>query len=184
MEWKIENYYYDLFDLMWLINSTLFFLYFFPFFPFPSFSHSFYIYLSSISPFFSFISFPSLISSFYFCSPSYHPFSRPFPSFSPPFFPPPGRSYNYEYSATTNTDHLALSEKGASVTITAQAHIDVTAPCEHTLRVSIQRSGMILLYVFLSYPHFLWCVFLYPLASVILSSFSVLLPHPLLWKDL
>nr|UNP37702.1 dLp/HDL-BGBP protein [Scylla paramamosain] len=55
----------------------------------------------------------------------------------------PGLSYGYEYSVTTNTALLGDSDNGATVTITAQAHIDVTAPCEHTLRltdVSLQGS--------------------------------------------
>ncbi|KAG0718526.1 Apolipophorin [Chionoecetes opilio] len=48
----------------------------------------------------------------------------------------PGRSYSYQYSVTTNTAILGDSGTGAQVYVTAHAKIDVTAPCDHTLRLT------------------------------------------------
>nr|XP_045624060.1 uncharacterized protein LOC123774022 [Procambarus clarkii] len=48
----------------------------------------------------------------------------------------PGKSYIYDYSVTTSTALLGALEDDAHLHITARAHIDVSAPCEYTLRVT------------------------------------------------
>jgi len=46
-----------------------------------------------------------------------------------------GKSYVYEYSVTTSTALLETFEDDAHLHITANAHIDVSAPCEYILKV-------------------------------------------------
>nr|AHJ78589.1 dLp/HDL-BGBP precursor [Astacus leptodactylus] len=48
----------------------------------------------------------------------------------------PGKSYVYDYSVTTSTALLGTLEDDAHLHITARVHIDVSAPCEYTLRVT------------------------------------------------
>lgn len=49
----------------------------------------------------------------------------------------PGKSYVYQYSVTTSTTLLGTLEDDAQMHITANAHIDIAAPCEYSLRVSL-----------------------------------------------
>nr|XP_027221173.1 uncharacterized protein LOC113813402 [Penaeus vannamei] len=47
-----------------------------------------------------------------------------------------GKSYVYEYSVTTSTALLETFEDDAHLHITANAHIDVSAPCEYILKLT------------------------------------------------
>ncbi|KAG7173196.1 putative Lipoprotein amino terminal region-containing protein, partial [Homarus americanus] len=47
-----------------------------------------------------------------------------------------GKSYEYDYSVTTSTALLGTFDDDAHMSITAKVHIDISAPCEHSLRVS------------------------------------------------
>ena len=48
--------------------------------------------------------------------------------------------YEYDYQIKTNTkDFLPIPDANAELTVTARATIDVVAPCEYVLTVSIDH---------------------------------------------